>query len=93
VLADGAAEIGAEHIAFDAAARLDPVPAAPPPPAPEARLSRVVRASEARAIFDTLKQCGGKRIEAARRLGISERTLRYRLASFRDAGLDAEPVL
>ena len=31
--------------------------------------------------------CGGSRIAAARQLGISERTLRYRLASFREAGI------
>ena len=30
---------------------------------------------------------GGSRIAAARELGISERTLRYRLAAFRDAGI------
>ena len=30
---------------------------------------------------------GGSRVAAARQLGISERTLRYRLASFREAGL------
>ena len=35
----------------------------------------------------TLDACGGNRIAAARQLGISERTLRYRLAAFRDAGL------
>ena len=29
----------------------------------------------------------GNRIAAARELGISERTLRYRLAAFREAGL------
>jgi len=92
VLADGGAEIGADHVVFDAAARLDrPVVQVAPPV--EARLSKVVRRSEARAIFDTLKDCGGKRMEAARRLGISERTLRYRLASFRDAGVEMEFAL
>jgi two-component system response regulator FlrC len=35
----------------------------------------------------TLEACGGHRANAARELGISERTLRYRLASFRDAGI------
>ena len=30
---------------------------------------------------------GGSRIATARQLGISERTLRYRLAAFREAGL------
>ena len=86
VLAGTGDEIGADHVVFDAAAmRLDPAPA--PPPAEGGALSSVVRVSEARAIFETLKECGGRRIDAARRLGISERTLRYRLASFRDAGV------
>ena len=51
------------------------------------RLSHIVHASEASAIMETLDACGGSRTVAARQLGISERTLRYRLASFRDAGL------
>ena len=54
---------------------------------PGAKLSKVIQLSEARAIMDTLDACGGRRAEAARQLGISERTLRYRLASFREAGL------
>ena len=40
-----------------------------------------------RAIRETLAACNGSRIETARRLGISERTLRYRLASMRGAGM------
>jgi len=51
-------------------------------------LSNIVQIHEARAIMDVLSECGGNRLIAARRLGISERTLRYRLASFRDAGLE-----
>ena len=51
------------------------------------KLSNIVQISEARAIMETLDACGGNRTEAARQLGISERTLRYRLASFREAGL------
>ncbi|MCJ7420369.1 sigma-54 interaction domain-containing protein [Sphingomicrobium astaxanthinifaciens] len=52
-----------------------------------ANLADVVKISEARAIIETLDSVGGKRREAAQKLGISERTLRYRLASFREAGL------
>ena len=93
VLAGGEAAIGTAHIVFDRPARL--VERAPEPaPQPEeaaattgTKLAKVVQLSEARAIMDTLDACGGKRAEAARQLGISERTLRYRLASFREAGL------
>jgi len=51
------------------------------------RLANVVQLSEARAIMDALDACGGNRVAAARQLGISERTLRYRLAAFREAGI------
>ncbi|MCP5395372.1 MAG: sigma 54-interacting transcriptional regulator [Sphingomonadaceae bacterium] len=84
VLSSGAREIGPDHIAFDQAARaVEPGMAADG----SAKLSKVVLLSEAKAIMQTLDACGGKRAEAAKRLGISERTLRYRLASFREAGI------
>jgi two-component system response regulator FlrC len=51
------------------------------------KLSNIVQMSEARVILATLEACGGNRLAAARQLGISERTLRYRLASFREAGI------
>ncbi|BBC72157.1 sigma-54-dependent Fis family transcriptional regulator [Altererythrobacter sp. B11] len=102
VLAMGQGLIEAEHIVFDRPARLvapaapqpavsamaaaDPLPAAEAPRTGE-KLAKIVQISEARAIMETLDACGGRRTEAARKLGISERTLRYRLASFREAGL------
>ncbi len=54
--------------------------AIPAPAVAGARLSDMVRAREAAAIAEALAASGGRRIEAARRLGISERTLRYKLA-------------
>jgi two-component system response regulator FlrC len=100
LLADGKAEIGPEHIVFDGTARLVPGEMSAPmigglapemprssEPAGGKRLSNIVQLSEARAIMATLEACGGSRVQAARQLGISERTLRYRLASFREAGL------
>ena len=70
-----------------------PIPLhAPAPPAPAASepatLGNIVQMSEFAAIRETLKACGGSRIETARRLGISERTLRYRLAKAREQGDD-----
>ena len=89
VLAEGLSEITAQHIVFDSPARLVAQPgdvSAQHAAAPH-RLSNIVQLSEERAIMATLDACGGNRIAAARQLGISERTLRYRLAAFRDAGL------
>ena len=79
------------HIAFDSTARLlqTEAPAeAPMEPGGAGRLANIVQLSEARAIMETLDACGGNRVRAARELGISERTLRYRLASFRNAGIE-----
>jgi two-component system response regulator FlrC len=56
-------------------------------PAPSVRganLADVARASEMEAIRAALDAVGGKRLLAAARLGISERTLRYRLAEMRE---------
>lgn len=84
LLADGRERIEPEHVVFDPAAR----PADAPLAAEErGRLSNIVQISEARAIMAALEACGGRRALAARELGISERTLRYRLASFREAGI------
>ena len=51
-------------------------------------MHEVVQLSEFAAIRETMRACGGSRIETARRLGISERTLRYRLAKAREQGDD-----
>ena len=53
--------------------------------APATRLAEVGKAMQARAIQDALTATGGHRLRAAERLGISERTLRYRLADMRAA--------
>jgi two-component system response regulator FlrC len=53
-----------------------------PQPAP-ARLSEASRIAEAQLIRAALEETGGHRSRAAERLGISERTLRYRLAEMR----------
>jgi two-component system response regulator FlrC len=53
-----------------------------PDPAPAlAQLPGLLRRHEADALGRALAECGGRRREAARRLGISERTLRYKLAA------------
>jgi two-component system response regulator FlrC len=81
--------IGVADIVFDPSARPAEVAAvvADSAPAPaDPTLGNIVRLHEVQAIRDALAQCNGNRAETARRLGISERTLRYRLARMREAG-------
>lgn len=52
-----------------------------------------LRDREFQVILDTLRAERGRRKETAERLGISARTLRYKLAQMRDAGLDVELAL
>ncbi|MDB5677891.1 sigma 54-interacting transcriptional regulator [Sphingomonas bacterium] len=78
--------IGASHIVFDR--RPTPQADAIPARSNGDTLANVVQFSEFHAIRETLAACGGSRIETARRLGISERTLRYRLAKAREQGED-----
>ncbi|MET1078194.1 MAG: sigma-54-dependent response regulator transcription factor FleR [Pseudomonas sp.] len=52
-----------------------------------------LRRHEFQMIIDTLRAERGRRKEAAERLGISPRTLRYKLAQMRDAGMDVEAFL
>lgn len=79
----GGDAITPDHLIFDRA------PAAETPlRADGAQLSNIVQLSEFAAIRETLAACGGSRTETAKRLGISERTLRYRLAKAREQGED-----
>ena len=52
-----------------------------------------LRRREFQMIIDTLRSERGRRKEAAEKLGISPRTLRYKLAQMRDAGMDVEAFL
>ncbi len=73
VMVDGAS-VEPEHLGIEAA------PAQADGTALEAR----VRDAEETLIQQTLASCNGRRKDAARALGISERTLRYKLARLRD---------
>jgi len=94
--------IGSEHIVFDQPVRaLDTGPrfSGQPTSVPDragdrasdsaGSLSDVAFQSEAQAILFALDTHNGHRGRTARSLGISERTLRYRLASMRECGLMA----
>jgi two-component system response regulator FlrC len=56
-------------------------------------LGEDLRRREFQMIIDTLRAERGRRKDAAERLGISPRTLRYKLAQMRDAGMDVEGYL
>ena len=75
------------------------VPRATPPAMADAGVAEAgalgedLRRREFQMIIDTLRAERGRRKEAAERLGISPRTLRYKLAQMRDAGMDVEAYL
>ena len=70
------------------------VPVAPEVITAEASaLGEDLRRHEFQMIIDILRSERGRRKEAAERLGISPRTLRYKLAQMRDAGMDVEAYL
>lgn len=56
-------------------------------------LGEDLRRREFEVILDTLRAERGRRKETADRLGISARTLRYKLAQMRDAGMDPESAM
>ncbi|WP_233998698.1 sigma-54-dependent Fis family transcriptional regulator [Erythrobacter sp. YT30] len=93
LLAGDAPMIEAEHIVFDQPVRsmsdqsgsASSVQGALDTGA--ASLSDVAFRSEAAAILEALDSHNGHRARTAQSLGISERTLRYRLASMRESGL------
>lgn len=91
LLAGDAGCIADEHIRFDnpvrSLAQDEETPAIQPPVTGGKKLSAIVRASESEVIMDALDRNQGNRVATARELGISERTLRYRLANMREAGL------
>lgn len=83
--------IAPEHIRFDASVRSVSLDCetgdSDVPNQKSGSLSDVAFRSEAQAIIEALDRCEGHRGKTAKVLGISERTLRYRLASMRETGL------
>jgi len=72
--------------------RFEEQPACPPAlgsvAAVDKRLRKDLRSMEEKMIIDALLERAGSRKAAAERLGISQRTLRYKLAKMREAGLE-----
>jgi len=56
-------------------------------------LGQEMRQREFQIILDTLKSEGGRRNKVAEKLGISPRTLRYKIARMRDCGIDIDEQL
>jgi len=80
---------GAEEVAID-----NPQPAAAVDSAlANGTLGNDLRQHEYQLIIDALRATGGSRKEAAEKLEISPRTLRYKLAKIREAGIDLEALL
>ena len=60
---------------------------------PGGNLGSDLRLREYQIIVNVLKDTRGSRSDAAERLGISARTLRYKLAKMRECGLDVDGAL
>lgn len=82
----------AEPVAPDSREEEPSIPSSPEEVAGPA-LGDDLRQREFRIIIDTLRQERGRRNRAAEKLGISPRTLRYKLAQMRDAGVDLDSEL
>jgi two-component system response regulator FlrC len=94
ILANGPV-IYAEHVHMETDSFADSAPRAVTSPRSEsnaeagpAGLSDSLSATERDLILEALRSDQGNRQLAAKRLGISPRTLRYKLAKLRDAGID-----
>lgn len=88
ILCDGT-EISPDALCFEmdlATPQPQPVPASGDREA-KGRLSDDLRSVEERMIIDALREDRGSRKEVAERLGISQRTLRYKIARLREAGV------
>lgn len=77
--------IEAEHLMF-AAGALSAAAPAPKIFAEASDASANMKDLERQHILDTLAAVGGSRLKAVEKLGISERTLRYKLKQYRDEG-------
>ena len=56
-------------------------------PSKDDKLGSELKLQEHQIILDTLHACRGSRKDVAERLGISPRTLRYKIARMRDSGI------
>ncbi len=78
-------EILPDDLCFEMEPAMDAGSSAMMPPG--GRLSEDLKSMEEQMILDALMEGNGTRKEVAERLGISQRTLRYKIARLRDAGV------
>jgi len=94
VLSAADLHLGSGAIKMSAAMAVAPQAAAPETVVEDnGQLGSDMRSHEYQLIIDALKSTGGSRKEAAEKLGISPRTLRYKLAKMRESGLDLDTLL
>lgn len=90
-------ELGVEDFRLDGKIPLaaTPTPAITEEDAPgsASELNRDLRSHEFSLIVDAVRSAGGSRKRAAETLGLSPRTLRYKLARFREMGMDLDESL
>ena len=79
--------IDASHIRFESLRESQPIRVTAPVTELDAELRGTLRAAEKQILLTALRS-GTSRREVAERLGISPRTLRYKLAQLRSAGVD-----
>ena len=79
-------QISADDIMLETSALYDSPESEDIEPEDAGQLQNDLRDREAQVILDTLKAYNGSRKQTAEKLGISPRTLRYKLARLRDSG-------
>ncbi|MDR0635094.1 MAG: sigma-54 dependent transcriptional regulator [Azoarcus sp.] len=85
---DENADGGAEGVGSEGAAAVNFASHAAAPPSVAAPKAGNMRELEREHILATLREMGGSRKKTVEKLGISERTLRYKLQQYRDEGYD-----
>ncbi len=80
-------QIEVEDLAFESADGIEAPSVSPAAEISAGRLPEDLRSVEEQMIMDALHEGDGSRKQAAERLGISQRTLRYKIARMRNAGM------